>query len=170
MSHLKETEHSAAMSDGTELFYRAWQPDQPTSGGVVLFHRGHEHSGRLRDVVEALDLERISAFAWDARGHGRSPGTRGYAPSFSRMVRDVDDFMRHICQAHGQSIEDLVVLAHSVGAVSVTTWGRPALDHASPHPRGNGRSRAALWLPEAGHGNRRLRNLHGFAGPAGGMR
>jgi alpha-beta hydrolase superfamily lysophospholipase/SAM-dependent methyltransferase len=122
MSHLKETEHSAAMSDGTELFYRAWQPDQPTSGGVVLFHRGHEHSGRLRDVVEALDLERISAFAWDARGHGRSPGTRGYAPSFSRMVRDVDDFMRHICQAHGQSIEDLVVLAHSVGAVSVTTW------------------------------------------------
>jgi len=34
--------------DGAELFYRRWpaQTAQP-AGAVVLFHRGHEHSGRM---------------------------------------------------------------------------------------------------------------------------
>jgi alpha-beta hydrolase superfamily lysophospholipase len=108
--------------DGTELFYRAWIPETPTEKVLLLFHRGHEHSGRLADVVENLGLTDVAAFAWDARGHGRSPGDRGYAPSFACMVKDVDCFVKHVCQQHGYKIENVVVLAHSVGAVTAATW------------------------------------------------
>src|SRR5689334_5789019 len=52
----KASEHRMQLSDGTELFYRAWLPAQPTSKALVLFHRGHEHSGRLVDVVDELGL------------------------------------------------------------------------------------------------------------------
>ena len=67
--------------DGAELFYRAWIPREATDKAVLLFHRGHEHSGRWQETVEALHLDDVAVFAWDARGHGRSPGERGAEPS-----------------------------------------------------------------------------------------
>jgi alpha-beta hydrolase superfamily lysophospholipase len=115
-------EHSMTLADGIELFYRAWIPREPTRKALVIFHRGHEHSGRLEDVVRDLHLRDVAVFAWDARGHGRSGGPRGYAPTFGRLTRDADEFIRHISQTHGMRIEDIVVLGHSVGAVAVTAW------------------------------------------------
>ncbi|MDH3255268.1 MAG: bifunctional alpha/beta hydrolase/class I SAM-dependent methyltransferase [Acidobacteriota bacterium] len=126
MSEIREQELAAPMSDGVELFYRAWLPDAARGGAsgkaVIAFHRGHEHSGRLRDVIESLGFEDVAVFAWDARGHGRSPGARGFAPSFGRMVEDVDEFVAHVCAAHGIEPVNVIILAHSVGAVTVTTW------------------------------------------------
>ena len=60
--------------DGARLFYRAWLPSKPAKQALVLFHRGHEHSARWRETVEKLGLEDVAVFAWDARGHGHSPG------------------------------------------------------------------------------------------------
>src|SRR5688572_27524628 len=82
--------------DGAELFYRAWLPAAPTDKALLLFHRGHEHSGRWQELIDALGLEDVAVFAWDARGHGRSPGERGYADSFGCMVRDVESFVRFV--------------------------------------------------------------------------
>jgi alpha-beta hydrolase superfamily lysophospholipase len=109
--------------DGTELFYRCW----PAKGGaagkaIVLFHRGHEHSGRLQHVVDELGLDDIPMFAWDARGHGRSPGERGYSPSLGTSIKDVDTFVRHIGETYGVRSEDIAVIAQSVGAVLVAAW------------------------------------------------
>ena len=40
-------EHFFTTSDNTALFYRHWPALQPGAKKViVLFHRGHEHSGR----------------------------------------------------------------------------------------------------------------------------
>ena len=58
-------EHAARMSDGTELFYRAWLPDAPATKALLLFHRGHEHSGRWQETAEALALGDVAVFAWD---------------------------------------------------------------------------------------------------------
>jgi alpha-beta hydrolase superfamily lysophospholipase/SAM-dependent methyltransferase len=113
-------ELTAPIND-TTLFYRAW-PNPNAKKVVILVHRGHEHSGRLVDVVETLGIEDASFFAWDARGHGKSPGDRGYAPSFSQIVKDLDTFVRHVSQTHGVAIEDMVVVGHSVGAVTVASW------------------------------------------------
>ncbi len=122
-------EHTARMSDGTELFYRAWLPDAPATKALLLFHRGHEHSGRWQETVEALALGDVAVFAWDARGHGRSPGERGWAPDLARVVKDVDEFVRHISDRHGIALEDMVILGHSVGAVTVAAWVH---DYAPP--------------------------------------
>lgn len=115
--------------DGAQLFYRAWIPSQPTTKALLLFHRGHEHSGRWADVVEMLGLEDVAIFAWDARGHGRSDGERGAADNFGTMVKDVDAFVRHVRDHHGFVMANMIVLAHSVGAVTVSAWVH---DYAPP--------------------------------------
>lgn len=122
ISEIKPAEHSMMLEDGVELFYRAWIPREPARKALVIFHRGHEHSGRLTDVVRDLHLRDVAVFAWDARGHGYSGGPRGYAPSFGRLTRDADEFIRWISEAHGIRVEDIVVLGHSVGAVTVAAW------------------------------------------------
>jgi alpha-beta hydrolase superfamily lysophospholipase len=109
--------------DGVDLFYRHWPaPDGPARGAIVLFHRGHEHSGRMAHLVDELGLPDFDFFAWDARGHGRSPGARGDAPDISDSIRDVQTFVEQIGAAHGFAVEDLGVIAQSVGAVLVAAW------------------------------------------------
>ena len=126
---LTPSEHVMVLEDGTELFYRAWIPGEPTRKSLIIFHRGHEHSGRLEDVVRGLHLRGIAVFAWDARGHGRSGGPRGYARTFGQITRDADEFIRHISTMHGMPLRDMVVLGHSVGAVTVSAWVH---DYAPP--------------------------------------
>lgn len=45
-------------SDNTVLFYRHWPAPAPcmTPKVIVLFHRGHEHSGRLQHIVDELAM------------------------------------------------------------------------------------------------------------------
>lgn len=116
-------ERTFATHDGAELFYRYWraQSNEPR-GAVVLFHRGHEHGARMAHLVDELDLPDFAFYAWDARGHGRSPGKRGYSPSFAASVRDVDCFIKEIAERDGIDVEDMAVVAQSVGAVLATTW------------------------------------------------
>lgn len=111
--------------DGVELYYRHWpanrEPGQPRRA-VVMFHRGHEHGGRMAHLVDELDLPGYDFFAWDARGHGESPGARGDSPSFACSVRDVQTFIEHIAREHAIDEQDMAVLAQSVGAVLIATW------------------------------------------------
>lgn len=73
-------EHFFTTSDNTALFYRHWPALQPGAKKViVLFHRGHEHSGRLQHLVDELAMPDTAFYAWDARGHGKSSGPRGYS-------------------------------------------------------------------------------------------
>ena len=123
------SERTFRSCDGAELFYRAWLPAASARQALVLFHRGHEHSGRFAEMVDRLELDDVAIFAWDARGHGRSPGERGYAESFSDVVRDIDCFIRHIEVEHGIPMRRMIVLGHSVGAVGVAAWVH---DYAPP--------------------------------------
>lgn len=109
--------------DDEELFYRHWPAVSGTpKGHIILFHRGHEHSGRMSHLVDELDLPDYSFFAWDARGHGRSSGQRGYSPSIGTSVRDVQTFFNHVSSTHEVRPEDTIVIAQSVGAVLVAAW------------------------------------------------
>lgn len=111
-----------ASHDGVELHYRHWPAAQPSKRAVVFFHRGHEHSARWQATVDALGIDDAEMFAWDARGHGASPGERGSAEHIGVMIRDVDVFVRHIAAKHGIAMEDMIVVAHSVGAVLAAAW------------------------------------------------
>ena len=109
--------------DGVKLFFRYWPAvSAKPLGAIVLFHRGHEHSGRLAHVVDELNLDDYACFAWDARGHGRSPGERGYSPNLATSVRDVQTFVEHITTTYDIAVDDIAVIAQSVGAVLVAAW------------------------------------------------
>ncbi|EWC39843.1 bifunctional alpha/beta hydrolase/class I SAM-dependent methyltransferase [Stutzerimonas stutzeri] len=110
--------------DASELHYRHWPATSPTETrrAIVMFHRGHEHSARLAHLVDELELPDCDFFAWDARGHGLSPGARGDSPGFATSVRDVQTFIDHIGAVHHVAEENLAVVAQSVGAVIVSTW------------------------------------------------
>jgi alpha-beta hydrolase superfamily lysophospholipase/SAM-dependent methyltransferase len=111
-----------------ELFYRHWPAQSDSDQVLFIFHRGHEHSGRLQAVVDGLNLPAAHIIAWDARGHGRSPGKRGFAPDgFATLVQDMDDFVRGVCGRLALPLERAVILAHSVASVVASTWVH---DHA----------------------------------------
>ena len=127
---MQPAEQTFASWDGTDLFYRAWLPETRIEKALVLFHRGHEHSGRWQEVIDALALgDEVAVFAWDARGHGRSPGERGAAPNLSAVIKDTDAFVRHIRDQYAIPLENMTLLAHSLAAVTVSAWVH---DYAPP--------------------------------------
>ena len=120
---MQEQQKTFLTSDGTGLFYR-YRPAADGSSGkaIVLFHRGHEHSGRMMFVADELGFDDFAYFAWDARGHGMSPGERGDSPSIGTSIADIQDFMQHIQREYGIEPENIAVIAQSVGAVLVSAW------------------------------------------------
>ncbi|WP_405119549.1 bifunctional alpha/beta hydrolase/class I SAM-dependent methyltransferase [Pseudomonas leptonychotis] len=158
-------EFSFTTHDGVALFYRHWPASNAdgaaTKRAVVMFHRGHEHGGRMAHLVDELNMPDFDFFAWDARGHGLSPGERGDSPSFATSVRDVQTFIDHISARHDMAVEDIAVLAQSVGAVVVSAWAHDyapkirALVLASPA------FKVKLYVPFARPGLKLMRALRG---------
>ena len=123
-------ERSIPTWDGSPLFYRAWLSPTAATKALILFHRGHEHSGRWQQVVDELALDDgVAVFAWDARGHGRSGGERGTAESVAALVKDAEAFASHISNTYGISRQNTIVMGHSVGAVIAAAWVH---DYAPP--------------------------------------
>ena len=155
-------ETSFESHDGTSLFYRAWPSlSATTAGAIVLLHRGHEHSGRLSHLVHELNLPDFAFFAWDARGHGHSPGAQGHSPSVGASVRDLDGFIAHICEAHGIAAEDIVVLGQSFGAVLAAAWAHDYAPNVRALVLAAPAFKIRLRVPFARHGLRLLQAIRG---------
>ncbi|WP_373386787.1 bifunctional alpha/beta hydrolase/class I SAM-dependent methyltransferase [Pseudomonas alcaligenes] len=150
--------------DGVELLYRHWPATQPGAGprkAVVMFHRGHEHGGRMAHLPAELDLPEYDFFAWDARGHGLSPGARGDSPSFATSVRDVQTFLDHITTAHSIQQTDMAVLAQSVGAVLISTWAHNYAPKVRCLVLASPAFKVKLYVPFARPGLKLLRQWRG---------
>ena len=122
------SQHTFKTHDQTELFYQHWesisQKNSPNANkkAIILFHRGHEHSDRMAHLVDELKLTDFDFFAWDARGHGDSPGARGDSPSFSACVKDIQYFLQHIQHQYNIDENNIAIIGQSVGAVLSATW------------------------------------------------
>ena len=120
--HTITNSQSFTATDGSSIRYKSWVPEAGARRALVLLHRGHEHADRWDSVVPGLSLPDTAIFAWDARGHGDSDGKRGHASCFMQYVRDLADFFAQIKAVHGIGEEQIVLVAHSVGAVIAATW------------------------------------------------
>jgi alpha-beta hydrolase superfamily lysophospholipase len=153
--------HEMRTHDGVDLVYHRWPATAPRRGAVVMFHRGHEHGLRMAHVVDGLDLPDFDFYAWDARGHGHSPGRRGHSPGLDVSIRDVDGFVRHVRATWGLAEDEVAVLAQSVGAVLVAAWAHDyapkvrALVLAAPA------FKVKLWVPFARPGLALMRRVRG---------
>src|SRR4030095_13842017 len=126
---MEATERTFTSWDGAKLFYRSLFPNRATDKALLLFHRGHEHSGRWQETVDSLGMDEIAIFAWDARGHGRSAGERGAARDLADVIKDVAAFARQIGERYKIALENMILLAHSLAAGAVAAWVH---DYAPP--------------------------------------
>lgn len=133
-------------SDGTVLFGQEWKPDvstQPVQGVVVLVHGLGEHSGRYHHVAQHLTRHGFSLFAFDLRGHGKTQGKRGHAPSFDVIVQDIEALQNQAAKQYpgrpvflyGHSLGGCLVLYYLMkrcpqvaGAVVTSPGLAPAVD------------------------------------------
>lgn len=156
--------------DGEALFYRHWpalnettmaQKPSPQTPAIILFHRGHEHSGRIAHLVDELNLPDYQFFAWDARGNGQSPGERGDAPSFACLVRDAEYFFQHIKRDYQLTSDNIAVIGQSVGAVIAATWVHDYVPNIRTLILGSPAFRVKLYVPFAITGLKLLYNFKG---------
>jgi L-alanine-DL-glutamate epimerase-like enolase superfamily enzyme/pimeloyl-ACP methyl ester carboxylesterase len=88
-----ETVGRQTMSDGYDIHYRLWGPDQGNDVLVVL-HGGMSHSAWQRPLANAVRARSmISVFAPDRRGCGLN-GQRGDLASANRSIDDVVEHLR----------------------------------------------------------------------------
>ncbi len=96
--------------------WRAWLPDGPASGLVVIVHGIAEHGGRYEHVAQALTDAGFAVYAHDHRGHGRSQGPRANIGSLDGLADDVGRML----QVAGDEQPGLpqFLLGHSMGALT----------------------------------------------------
>lgn len=113
--------------DGLDLFVHHWHAEGvPKQWTFVIVHGLGEHSGRYRHMAEWFAPLGADLHAMDLRGHGRSGGQRGYAPSLKALLDDIDIV---IARARAGSDAPVVIVGHSFGGLLAIAFalGRP--DH-----------------------------------------
>ncbi|MCX6054812.1 MAG: lysophospholipase [Chloroflexi bacterium] len=86
---MQHTEYSWTTTDKIKIFGQEWKPDGKPKAAIALVHGLGEHSGRYNTVAETLVSKGYSLTAFDLRGHGRSEGVRGHAPSYDALMSDI---------------------------------------------------------------------------------
>lgn len=107
--------------DGTKIFYRSFLPkDSATKRAIVVQHGFGEHSGRYKNLVNALEGTGFSIYALDSRGHGKSPGKRGAIDHFHLFLDDLDSLIEIAKKESGK--EQVILLGHSMGSNIVASY------------------------------------------------
>ena len=109
------------------LFYQGWMADGVVKAVVPIIHGFGEHSGRYENVVKHLASCGYSLYSFDLRGHGRSPGQRGYIEHWQELREDVQSFVEVVVQR--EPGKPLFMFGHSLG-------GLIALEYALRYPAG----------------------------------
>jgi len=112
---------------GLELYYQRWRPEGKLKAALAIVHGFGEHSGRYGNVVDWFVPKGYAVYIFDLRGHGRSPGPRGYIHRWAEFRGDVKSFLELVHeQEPGQAT---FLLGHSMGGLIV-------LEYALHHPEG----------------------------------
>ena len=105
---------------GLDLYLQSWRPDGDPIATLALVHGLGEHSGRYQNVVNTLVPRGYAVYAFDLRGHGRSPGPRGYLTSWHELRGDVGSLLSHAKRAErGNGDRPLFLMGHSLGGLIV---------------------------------------------------
>lgn len=112
--------------DGLSLFYQTWQRPENLWASLIMLHGLGAHSSLYPTVVNHLVHQGMSVASFDLRGHGRSPGQRGYIQQWSDFRQDLNCFLDFVTAHHPN--RPCFLWGHSLGAII-------ALDFATRHPQ-----------------------------------
>src|SRR5215468_1671633 len=97
------------------LYTESFLPTEAPRGVVLINHGYAEHCGRYHEVAHVIVQAGWAAFSYDVRGHGQSPGERGYIDRFSTYL---DDLAAMQAAARALAADaPLVLLGHSHGGL-----------------------------------------------------
>lgn len=124
--------------EGINFFAQGWEPDkrQPKAF-IALVHGLGDHTSRFTHVGRAMTEAGYALAGFDLRGHGRSGGARGHAPSLDAYMQDIRRFFQLMTPRYpqtphflyGHSLGGLLALAYAIqygaglGGVLVTGAG-----------------------------------------------
>lgn len=118
---LEHYEFDFPTDDGLRLYGQGWQPEAPPKAAMCLVHGLGEHSGRYAYVAQAFAEAGYATLAFDLRGHGKSAGQRGHAPSFKALMMDIDRFLAQVELRFSSAPRFLY--GHSLGGILVLNYG-----------------------------------------------
>jgi len=99
------------------LYAETFVPKGAPKGVVLITHGYAEHCGRYREVAHVIVNAGWAALSYDVRGHGHSPGPRGFIEHFDIYL---DDLHAAITAARELAPgAPLVLLGHSHGSLIV---------------------------------------------------
>ncbi len=114
-----ETETVLGADGKTKLFAFSHRKKAPAEikRVLILSHGFGEHGGRYFHFPYFLDAAVDAIYIHDHRGHGRSEGMRGDAPSFDTLVDDLKTVIQHVEQKYFKinPHAELHFLGHSLG-------------------------------------------------------
>ena len=137
---MRHHEGTFAGSDGLELYFQLWHPDDSPKGSLIIVHGLGEYGGRYMNLVNVLTSNGYVVSAFDNRGHGQSSGQRGHVHCFAEYRQDVSVFIRFLKTTKklkrplflmGHSLGGLIVLDtvfHGITGIEGIVVSSPALD------------------------------------------
>src|SRR5512136_567634 len=123
---MRHNEDHFTTPDGAGIYTQAWLPDSTPQAVILIVHGLGEHSGRYGNYVAYFVPRGYALYSFDARGHGRSSGARGYVERFDRYVEDIE---RRAAQARSDwPGPPLFILGHSLGSLMALSYARQHSD------------------------------------------
>lgn len=98
------------------LYAETFAPTASPRGVVVITHGYAEHCGRYREVAHVVVQAGWAVLSYDVRGHGKSPGERGYIDRFDTYLNDLAAMLaaaRKLAPAGAP----VILLGHSHGSL-----------------------------------------------------
>ncbi|TGK07600.1 alpha/beta hydrolase [Leptospira semungkisensis] len=126
-------EQNYHLEDGTfvgagdvSIYYRAYRAKNASNPKTLVVHHGiGEHGKRYDNLVEALSGKEYNIYLIDARGHGKSGGSRGVVTHFNQFLADLDKLIGIAKQK--ENVKKVTLLGHSMGAlISLFYAGEPS--------------------------------------------
>ena len=129
-----------------DLYYQCWHPQALTRAVLVIVHGHGGHSSIFTRMVEYLIECNYIIYSFDLRGHGRSPGQRGYISNWAEFRADLKAFLKLVRTKEpnlplfliGQSmggtialdyvlgepnqLQGLILMSPALGSLGVAPW------------------------------------------------
>lgn len=101
-----------------ELYGEAFTPAGAghPKGIVVVSHGYAEHCGRYRELAHVIVNAGWAVLTYDVRGHGKSPGVRGFTEAFHEYTDDLKSVV-NVARGLVAAPAPLVLLGHSHGSL-----------------------------------------------------